>query len=273
MYSIFTGPIQAVLRVIDSSFGASGRKRLLLLFSCLLGTLVCFVVIRCWTYVPIYTHIIMIDHPFSSDTSSCHFVIADVEVKMYDGYLVYGNQDETHKMSRSCIFRYENRLKNFGVKRPSFPTADDVKNYVGTNIISKDGDDKSFTLNEMGNVGVFCHTFNTGGETLLTQGPYDVDYSYQVDEYGIRHKRILAHAFNDDAVLSSPAYKYLKQRLPTFFYDERSGHFSHSYACIVSDKTDSISSIGHSIDKDPVSLWDKVSYHSQQFVKLCLILE
>lgn len=268
MFSFFTGPVQAVLKVIDSSFGASGRKRILLLIACLFGTIVCFVVIRCWTYVPIYTHMIMVDHPFSSDTSSCHFVTADVEIKMYDGYLVYGNQDETHKMTRSCVFRYKNRPKNPDVKKPSLPTIDDVNYYVQTNVLSKDGDEKSLALDEIGNVGVFCHTFNTGGEMLLTQGPYDDDYNSYVDEFGIRHNRLLAHAFNDDWVLNSPAYNYLKQRLPTFFYDERSGHFVHSYACVVSDKTDSITSIGHSIDKDPITMWDKISYHSQQFVKL-----
>lgn len=268
MHLYFTGPIQVVLRVIDNSFGISGRKRLFYLFLCLLGTLASFIVIRSWIYVPTYTHMIYVDHPFSSDTSSYHFVTADVEVMMYDGYLVYGNKDEKHKMTRSCIFHYENRLKDPSIKKPFYPTVDGVNNYAGDNVVSNTGDDRSLALSEMGNMGVFCHTFNTGSENLLTNSPYTVDHTYKVDAYGKQHKVILAHAFNDDNVLRSPAYNYLKQRLPSFFYDERSGHFIHSYACIVSDKTDSITIIGHSADEDPVTFWDKVCYHSRQFIKL-----
>lgn len=267
MLSIFTGPIQAVYRVINSSFGISGWKRLALLFANLLGTAVCFFVIRCWTYVPTYTHIISIDHPFSSDTSSYHFVTADVVMMMYDGYLVFGNEDEKNKMTRSCIFHYENRLKNNGVKKPSLPTIDGINNYAGTSVVSKEGDEKSFALSEMGNVGVFCHTFNTGGENLLTQSPYEVDANYKVDDSGKLHKRVLAHAFDDSRLINSPAYQYLRQRLPKFFHDECSGRLIHSYVCSLSDKTDSLVPVVHSADENPVTFWDKACYHIRQFVK------
>lgn len=267
MYSIFTGPIQAVLRVIDSSFGISGRKRLLYLFLSLLGTLLSFIVIRYWTYVPTYTHIIYVGHPFSSDTSSYHYVTADVEVMMYDGYLVYGNKDEKYKMTRSCVFHYENRIKDSEIRKPSLPSVDNVNQYIGGTIVSKDGDNKTIPLSQVGNIGVFCHTFNTGSENLLTESPFKVDVIDRIDDQGRNHKMVWGHAFDDNRVLESPAYQYLKQRLPCFFYDESAGRQIHSYACSLSDKTDSLVSIVHSADENPVTFGDKVCYHVRQFVK------
>lgn len=267
MYSIFTGPIQAVLRVIDNSFGISGRKRLLYLFLSLLGTMLSFMVIRCWTYVPTYTHMIYVGHPFSSDTSSYHFVTADVEVMMYDGYLVYGNKDEKYKMTRSCVFHYENRIKGSEIRKPSLPTIDNVNQYISGTIVSKDGHDKTIPLSQVGNVGVFCHTFNTGSENLLKESLFNVDVIDRIDEQGRNHKMVWGHAFDDGRVLESPAYNYLKQRIPRFFHDERSGRLIHSYAFSLSDKTDSLVSIVHSADENPVTYVDKVCYHIRQFVK------
>lgn len=267
MSYIFSGPIQAIVRAVDRSIGASRRKRLLYLVLSAIGTILCFIVIRCWTYVPIYTHVIYVDHPFSVDSTSSHFVTADVEMMMYDGYIVNGNKDEKHKMTRSCIFKYENRAKYKGIKKPVKPSSEDVNKYIGLSLFSENGDNQTLPLSYVGNVGVFCHTFNTGGEQLIKQDSLEVSVINPQNESSKNSPNIVIHSIDDNAVLKSSAYESIIKRLPRFYADERSGRLVHSYACVVSSDIDSIASIGHSADNNALNWWGKICYNVRQFVK------
>lgn len=267
MSYIFSGPIQTIIRAMDSSIGTSRRKRLFFLFLSAIGTILCFGVIRSWTYVPTYTHLIYLDHPFSIDSTSSHFVTAEVEIMMYDGYIVNGNTDEKHKMTRSCIFRYEKRAKKKGIKKPITPSSEDVNRYLGLPVFSEMGSAGSAPLSWVGNVGVFCHTFNTGGEQLIERDPLEVDVINQEDESSENTPSIFIHSIDDNNVLKNSAYESLNQRLPQIAYDARSGRLIHSYSCVVSNYSDTIASIGHSVDNNNLDWWGKVCYHVGQFVK------
>jgi len=266
MYPIFSGPIQIVLKAIATLKNERGWKKSTLLVLSGIGTFVCFIIIRCWTYVPTYTHIVSVGHTFSTDTSETHFVSAEVELQMYDGFVIYENNDQNHKMTRSCTFKYSKRKKNPGVNTASDFTLKRINDYLGAPLVSATSENNKIPLENVGNVSVFCHSFNTGSEQLINECPLQFDSKSIAYTNGAQHIVYYIRAFDDDKVLESPDYQYLKQRIPRPFYEKKSGRLIHSYACIISDSTNHEATLGHSIDNDD-SWLEKVYYQFRQIIK------
>lgn len=264
---IFSGPIQVIVNAVDRAIGANGAKRLGLMIGSGFLTVVCFVLIRCWTYVPSYTHIIFVNHPFSADTSSTHFVTADVEIMTHDGYLVYGNKDETHKMTRSCVFHYSHGPKDSLIKRPEKSTVEGINQYMSFPLVSETGGNLTVPVSHAANVSMFCHSFSTGSEMLVKPSPLVLDSIFIKDDDGVTHMQYMVHSLDDNNVLQSKDYKIIMERLPNFYLDERSGRLIQSYASVLTDSTKQMASIGHSVDRNNMSFSEKCNYHFRQFVK------
>jgi len=266
MYPIFSGPFQIITKAIATLKDEGGWKKSTRLVLSGIGTFVCFVIIRCWTYVPTYTHMISVGHIFSSDTSDTHFVSAEVELQMYDGFVIYDNKDNKHKMTRSCTFRYGKRKKNPGVNTASDFTLKRINDYIGAPLVSDTDENNKIPLKDVGNVSVFCHSFNSGSEQLIEGCPLQFDSEDIAYTSGTQHTVYYIRAFDDDNVLESPDYQYLKKRIPRPFYEKESGRLIHSYVCLISDSTNHEATLGHSVDNDN-SWLEKAYYQFRQIIK------
>lgn len=264
----FSGPIQVVVSGIGVTSSPNFTKRLFLMIVFGFLTFLCFVFIRCWTYVPSYTHTIFINHPYSTDTSSMHFVTADVDIMTHDGFLVYGNMDEKHKMTRSCIFHYDHRAKKPEIKKTIKSSIEGINQYMTFPLVSETGGKNTVPISHAANVSMFCHSFNTGSEMLVEQDPLLLDSVITTDDNGENHMQYMVHVLDDDNVLESQDYQIIMHRLPNIFHDERSGRMIHSFACVLTDSEKKIASIGHSVDRNDLSFYEKWNYRLWQFVKL-----
>ena len=104
----FSDTIQVIVNAVDRAISAIGAKRLGLMLGSGFLTVLCFMLIRYWTYVPSNSHVIYVVHPFSVDTSSTHIVTADIDIMIYDSYLMSENKDQPYQMIQSCVFHYSN---------------------------------------------------------------------------------------------------------------------------------------------------------------------
>ncbi len=268
MYSIFTGPIQVITNAISSIKGNRKIRKPILLGLSGLGTFICFIIIRCWTYVPTYTHLISVGNTFSTDTTDNHFVTAEVEIHAYDGAVVFDSNDDKHKTTRSCVFRFSNKRKDPHIGKPSYVSAEEINKYVGASLVSTNKAAHGIPFEAIGNVSVFCHSFNSGMENNLIEGiPLCLDSLAVSDHQGNRHLTYYIRAFDDNNVLKSADYQYLAKRIERPIYDKNSGRLIHSYICMISDTVECTVPIRQSFDNREFSRMERWIYQIRQILK------
>ena len=265
---IFSGPIQIIVNAVDKAIGVNGAKRLALMIVSGFFTALCFMLIRYWTYVPSYSQVIHVGHQFSADTSSTHVVTADVDIMMYDGYVMSDNKDQPYLLTRSCVFHYGNSPKDSLIKRPEKSSVESINQYYSFPLTSETGGKNSVPISHAANVGVFCHSFNTGAEWQVVQSPLMLDSLVSQDPQGGEHMVYTVHCFDDNDALNIRDYQYLSQRLPNIIWDKESGRMIHSYACVLTDSAKRVASIGHQVNKIEDSCWKRLCYHVREFIKL-----
>lgn len=267
MLSIFSGPSRIIINAITNIKHVRGKKKYLYLIFSGIGVFLCCIIINYWTYVPTYTHILYFSHILSNDTTDMNFCTVDFDIRLYDGYVFYEVDGEKNEFSRKCMFHYERKRKNIGVKKASLITSESLNTYLGAPLFSNRKNTNMSYFPEAGNTGAFCHTFNTGNDDLIERISLSRAKMYYPDDDYNHHIGHLIQSLDEDTIVNMRDYLALRMRLPLFFSDKSSGRIIHSYAAFISDSTHTNPAIQQGLNKHDTKI-NKLIYQMKCFFSL-----
>ena len=252
----YLSTIAAVLTSIFKARARGGRIKRLLTFVCsfclFVGTIV---IIQQWTKIPISKHVLVFDHPITTDTAKNHYIGVDVRIRSNEGFSFNSNAKRL-VFDESFRVWTDHRLKDKATSLPECHDPLQFNYYVGQEIFTGDSvnTEGKYLAKELDNLLVIGHYFNADISEYTTTVPFrGWNYSPYVSGADTieSHSLILA---DDSKSLSLPlGQKYHKEICKTanIFY----GNIRFNWFYLMwEDDPDPIIQEGLSnIDKTP---WD-----------------
>lgn len=205
---------------------------------------------RCWTYVPTYTHIIVLDQPLSRDTSNTHFVTASADLRINDGFFL-GKDDEF--LFQACNFKIDSMPKLPEIAKAEYFSDEKIEE------LSPSG--------QNGNLFFFGHTFNSDIESFIHHTPPRSEIVKLNDEQGKMHEMLLIAATNDERILSNhKTYIYARKRIQYPIFDENAGRLIPTLAGAITDSTQDVCRLQY-VGKDELSSFNRCLLYGKQLIK------
>lgn len=159
--------LQTIVALLSGIFRTRVRggriKRFLVFVSSFIVVLGSIWLMYRWTNIPTSTHIVYLDHPYTVDTDSNHYVEVDFCLTSGEGFTLKDLSGRSDIFVNDIRFTQSNKKKE---KNTSLPTSNDVMciNYYLNDSIIVDGDSLSsifFDAHDVGNLLVVGHYYNS----------------------------------------------------------------------------------------------------------------
>ena len=212
-----TGSYKIVTSFVQRHLSKIKRKPVFWFLS-LAATLFCSYYLYLWTSVPVYTHVFAVDHPFSTDTTTSHYVLADIRLTLNDAFTLQDRNDNPYQYNDRFAIVYETAAKKAKTSIPKYPTPDRVNQYLNDKLFGEGRD----TISHKMNLSTYIHMFCSDVDEIMNNKPTNKwDRYIHKDEDGKKHPYYFWEIYNEASIYSLQFYNELLPHLKyvPFFRD------------------------------------------------------
>lgn len=242
MPSFFSGAIRIVINFVRKTT-TKGMRKPFWFFSMLILTLFSFQIMRLWTYVPTYTHLVGVFAPLAKDTTNSHFVTAEIQISKRDAFSFSEIEEEPYLFYHSCAFRYEKKMKVKGVRLAAPMTPNSLDESWGGQVFNG-MPEKTYDVNRITNMGIFVHAFNSFASNKINRQPLELNEKIETVG-GSKSYQYFLMGIADPSLFDLPAFRICRERLSNPYFEKESGELIPMLVQMASDSLSSLCKIAN----------------------------
>lgn len=170
----YLSTISSVFASIFRARARGGRiKRFLTFLFSFIVLVFTIYILQIWTHIPVSRHVIIVDHPVSTNVSSNHYVEVDIKINSDEGFSCNSN-NRSLAINKSIRVLICDKDKEKGTTMPASSDISMLNYYLGNNYFTNDsvGTGNQISNRDLSNLLAIGHYYNSDVTSYYHKEPF-----------------------------------------------------------------------------------------------------